>query len=232
MTKDLSAVLITLFLSLCAPITAADMLIDNSIIYFEPGKPHRQDITVRNTGKSPLYIKVTSSVVHAPGTDQQSRKKAINPKQSGLLVSPNKLVVPPGGRKLIRFVNLQPSRDREGVYRVVIEPVVGKIQAQENAVKVMIGYEILVLAQPKTSKPNLTAQRNGKTLTLSNDGNVNIYLFRGKQCPQNNSENEQCTTLRDKRLYPGNQWQLSLAEDAPVQFQLATGSTNSLRVIP
>ncbi len=235
MTKELSAGVVSLLLLSLTTIfqpASADMIVDNSIIQFEPGKSARQDISVTNNGDKPLYIKVTPSVIRNPGTARQSREKIINPKTAGLLVSPNKLVIAPGGRKLIRFVNLDPRRDTEGIYRVTIEPVTSKLIAQETGLKVMIGYEILVLAQPRKPVPELLVERTGHNLIMVNNGNTDIYLFQGKQCPAEESGSSECANLRDRRLYPGNRWEFALPHDAPAQFQMAVGSSNSVRLIP
>jgi len=66
------------------------MTLDKSVIHFEPGKPNRQDVVIKNDKDKPLYIKVTPYSILNPGTDKQSREKITNPKKSGLLVSPNK----------------------------------------------------------------------------------------------------------------------------------------------
>ncbi len=210
----------------------AEMTLNQSIIHFEPGKPSRQDVVVENSDDKPLYINITPYSILNPGTDQQSRKKVINPKKSGLLVSPNKLVVPPKGRKLIRFLNLKPKRDQEGIYRVAIEPVAGELVAKKTGLKILIGYEVLVLAQPIHPDPKLVAKRKGRTLKLSNEGHTNIHLLNGKQCPPQSTNAENCSSLRTGRLYPGNEWTISLPHDEPVQYQLAIGTKNSLRLIP
>ncbi len=66
------------------------MILNKSIIYFEPGQPNREDLEIQNAGADPLYIQVTPKVVHKPGSNDQSREVFDNPKQAGLLVSPNK----------------------------------------------------------------------------------------------------------------------------------------------
>jgi len=210
----------------------ANMILNKSIIHFEADKPNRQDVVVENSGNTPLYIKVTTHSIFNPGTDQQSRKKIVNPKESGLLVSPNKLVVSPKGRKLIRFLNLKPKRHQEGVYRVAIEPVAGKLIAKKTGLKILIGYEVLVLAQPINPAPKLVAIREGRNLTMSNEGQTNIFLLEGKQCPSKSTKTEDCVSLQTGRLYPGNKWQISLPHDAPVQYQISIGTQNSLRSIP
>ncbi len=220
-------------LLMLSPATSlAEMILNNSIIHFEPGQPNRQDIVVENTANEPLYLKVTPYSILNPGTEEQSREKVANPKESGLLVSPNKLVVPPKGRKLIRFLNLNSKRNQEGVYRVAIEPVAGKLVAKKTGLKILIGYEVLVLAQPVSPEPKLTAKRDGKLLKLSNQGHTNIHLLQGKQCPPHSTKTEDCKSLRTGRLYPGNEWTISLPQDGPVQYQLAIGTQHSLRSIP
>jgi len=207
----------------------AEMQLDNFIIVFEPGQPARKDVTVSNTGEQPLYLKVTPFAIEQAGTSRQTRRKIVDPRKAGLLITPNKLVIPPGGRKRIRFVNLDPARSEEGVFRVTIEPVAGELQASASGVKVMVGYEVLVLAQPHNPRPDIRATRDGNRLVLHNRGNTDVYLFRGKQCRSSEGATESCTELRDRRLYPGNEWVLELPHDGPVEFHLAIGNKNTLK---
>ncbi len=228
--KTMHPILYCLLSLLALPLPIqAEMQIDNSIVVFEPDKPARQDITVSNTGEQPLYIQVTPYAIEHPGTTRQKREKIVDPRKAGLLVSPNKLVVPPGGKKRVRFVNLDPARTEEGVFRVTIEPVAGKLQASDTGIKVMVGYEVLVLAQPKNPTPDIVATREGSRLVLRNNGNTNAYLFRGRQCSSPQTDVESCTSLRDRRLYPGNEWVLELPHDGPVEFHLAVGNKNTLK---
>ena len=207
----------------------AEMQIDNAIILFEPNSLARQDITVTNTGNQPLYLNITPNRIIHPGTSQQRREKITDPRAAGLLVTPNRLVVPPHGKKRVRFVNLDPTREDEGVFRVTIQPVTGELTSQGTGIKMMVGYEVLVLAQPQNPEPKLVASRDGKRLLLRNRGNTDVYLYRGKQCPVGATDDAQCTPLHDRRLYPGNEWALELANDGPVEFQLAIGSKHSAR---
>ena len=220
-------------LLMLSPATSlAGMTLDKSVIHFEPGKPKRQDVVVKNNDNKPLYIKVTPYSIINPGTDKQSREKIINPKKSGLLVSPNKLVVPPHGKKLIRILNLDPKRHQHGVYRIAVEPVAGKLVGEKTGLKILIGYELLVLAQPKNPQPKLVAKRNGRSLKLGNEGNTDIYMMEGKQCPSKDTKAKDCTLLRSGRLYPGNEWTISLPHDQPVKYKISIGTEHSLRSIP
>ncbi len=225
--KTLIAFIMILFLSTSLQ---ADMILNKSIIYFEPDSPSREDLEIQNAGEEPLYIQVTPKVVSKPGTEQQVRTVIENPKQAGLLVSPNKLVVPPNGRKLLRFVNLNPNPKEEKVYRVSITPVVGELSAKNTGVKIMIGYEVLVIVHPVDGHIELTHERTERTLTLTNQGTQNVLLRKGSQCPEGSEDESECHQLPGKRLYPGNTWSVDLAKDQPVTYFLSRGKEHSVRV--
>lgn len=226
-TKTLIYCILIMLFSITAH---ADMILNKSIIYFEPDSPNREDLEIQNAGTDPLYIQVTPKIVNNPGTDKQVREIFDNPKQAGLLVSPNKLVVPPNGRKLLRFVNLNPNPKQEKVYRVSITPVVGELSAKSTGVKIMIGYEVLVIVHPVDGHIDLTHQRSGNKLTLSNQGTQNVLLRKGTQCPEGIADESQCHQLPGKRLYPGNTWSVDLETDQAVTYFLSRGKEHSVRV--
>ena len=218
-----------ILIGLVSTTSQADMILNKSIIYFEPDKPNREDLEIQNVSEDPLYIQVTPKIVNHPGTEQQSREIFDNPKEAGLLVSPNKLVVPPNGRKLLRFVNLNPQSNEEKVYRVSITPVVGELTAKSNGVKIMIGYEVLVIVHPVDGHIDITHQRTDNKLTLSNHGTQNVLLRKGMQCPEGIVDENQCHQLPGKRLYPGNSWSVDLAADQAVTYFLSRGKEHSVR---
>ena len=222
---------LTLLLLIMLPVySSADMILNKSIIYFEPGEPNREDLEIQNIGSDPLYVQVTPKIVHNPGTDEQSREVFDNPKEAGLLVSPNKLIVPPNGRKLLRFVNLNPGTQEEKVYRVSITPVVGELTAEKSGVKILIGYEVLVLVHPEGGKFDLIHERTENKLSIANQGTQNVLLRKGTQCPPGVEDEEKCHHLPGKRLYPGNNWSIDLEDKYPVTYFLSEGKEHSVRV--
>jgi len=228
--------LLVIATSLCflfvLPITnaSASMVLSEAIVHFEPGKPLRKDIEVENPGSENLYIEITPSVVNSPGTENENRIAIVDPRESGLLVTPSKLVIPPGGRKLVRLVSLKPLGDIERIYRVTFKPVVGELEAEQIGVKILVGYEVLVLMQPAKPNPNLVAHRTGKTMSFENKGNTNVLLREGKQCPDGNSSNSNnCERIGGKRLYPGNSWSIELPFNKAVDYQMSIGTKNSVK---
>ena len=206
------------------------MVLNNSILYFEPDKPNHQDIEIENVGEDPLYIQVTPKVVRNPGTEQQIREPYDDPTAAGLLVSPNKLVIPPKGRKLLRFVNLNKNPTEEHVYRVGVTPVVGDLVAQETGVKIVIAYEVLVLVHPINGEVELVHNRQGKTLHVENKGTRNVLLRKGVQCPADIKDESLCDHVPGKRLYPGNHWETELPNDQPIKFYLSQGTQHSVKI--
>ncbi len=225
-------VAIALFLISILPISpaSANMVLSEAILHFEPGKPLRKDIEFENPSSENLYIEITPSVVVEPGTENEKRQPINDPRESGLLVTPNKLVVPPGGRKLVRLVSLKALGEEERVYRVTFKPVVGELETEQIGIKILVGYEVLVLMQPATPEPNLVAKRNGKTLSFMNEGNTNVLLREGKQCPKGSSaDDENCESLGGRRLYPGNSWSVELPYNKAVDYQMSIGTKNLVK---
>lgn len=209
-------------------VLSADMILNKSIIYFEPGSQNREDLEIQNVGDAPLYVQVTPKIVHNPGTEQQTREVFDNPKEAGLLVSPNKLIVPPKGRKLLRFVNLNKNTQEEHVYRVSVTPVVGDLSAKHTGVKLLIGYEVLVLVHPINGNFELSHKRTANLLTVSNHGNQNVLLRKGTQCAPGVEDEALCTQIAGKRLYPGITWTTELEKDLPVTFYLSKGKEHTV----
>lgn len=211
----------------------ANMLIDRSVVVFKPGDPARQDVTVINAGKEPLYVQVQILEVQQPGTPQEKRVPVTSPDEMTMLVTPTRLVVEPGGRRPLRLVNLKPDSTVERVYRVNVSPVVGKLEMESTsnamAVKVVVGYQLLVLTSPKSPEDGLEVKRTGKAAVLRNTGNTNILLFSGQQCPAAGAPEADCKSLPDNRLYPGNEWTIELPFDQPFEYQMTVLERNQRR---
>ncbi len=206
----------------------ASMVLSNVILHFEPGQPTRQDIEIENTGDETMYVQVRPHRIVDPGTDAEQRSFIADPREAGLLVSPNKLVLPPRGRRLLRFVDLDPGGASERVYRVAVTPVVGDLEAEASGLKILVGYEVLVLAQPAAPEHRLVGHRDGKSITFRNDGNTNILLREGIQCPHDDAPTEECVVLGAKRLYPGNTWAVELPWDRPLEYHVGLGTRSAI----
>jgi P pilus assembly chaperone PapD len=185
----------------------AGILLDKSIVEFTADEAPRKDIWVINDDSDNAYVKIQVLAVKHPGTEQETREEITDPDQISFVASPSKLVIPPKGRKLVRLVNLSPPGE-EHVYRINFTPILPPLQEEEGAtVRVVIAYQVLALIHPESPTENLVIDRKGETLTFRNKGNSYALMGAGTQC---DSAGENCEDLPAKRLYAGNEWQITL----------------------
>ena len=121
----------------------------------------------------------------------------------------------PGERKVVRLSLLERPDDRDRIYRVTIKPVIGEIVASQSALKLVVGYDVLVIARPQNARPLLDVSRRGNTVELRNLGNTNALLFNGRQCDEAATD---CAELPSKRIYAGGVWQFELPATGPARF--------------
>jgi len=182
---------------------AAQIVLSNLVVELLPGKDSKQDVEVWNQGSDRSYVAIDPAEVLNPGTPAESRRTDPDPEKLGVLVSPARMILDPGQRKLVRISEIAPPGERERVYRVTVKPVAGPIAANQSGLKVLIGYDVLVLVRPAQPKASIAATRSGETITFRNDGNVSVELEQGRQC---DASGKSCSDLPGKRLYAGAQW--------------------------
>jgi len=136
------------------------------------------------------------------------------------------MVLEPGQRRIIRVAALLPRDMTERVYRVTVKPVAGPINAETTALKVLLGYDVLVLLRPQRIAGEVTALRNGRKLVFHNESNTAQEIYEGKQC---DTAGKNCKTLPSTRLYSGAQWTVDLTYDTPVEYRLTSGNGSSVR---
>lgn len=210
----------TLF-GLAAP-ASAEMVLSQVIVDFAPNALPHQDIEVGNSGAQRIYVVAEPSEIVSAGKAEQQRVQIPDPQKLGLLVTPNRLILEPGERKLIRVAAIADRTDKERIYRIAVKPVVGDITASGSGLKILVGYDVLVIFRPLTPRSAITAMRGTEALTLRNDGNTNVELFDGKQC---DTAGKNCTSLPPKRLYAGASWEQPLSRGAKVTYSIKTGET-------
>ncbi len=207
----------------------AQLAVDRIIIDIAPDAPPREDVRLSNSSETEtLYIQVEVLEVDNPGTPNEQRKVVDDPAAIGMIASPTRLVIPPGSSQLVRLVSLLPSDDRDQIFRVNFTPVTGELVAEETSVKIMVGYQALVIVRPNEPEPDVQAIRKGNILTLTNRGNTNVYLDAGRECKT--GKLEECTVITGNRLYSGNSWDIELEGDGPVAFNIYDGERTVQKV--
>jgi Mat/Ecp fimbriae periplasmic chaperone len=208
--------------ALVLPSTAnADMVLSQVVVDLEAHEAPRDDIEVFNNGSERMFVRAEPFEILKPGTADEARVGARDPSVSGLLVSPQRLILAPGERRVIRIASMLDRSARERVYRVAITPVAGDVVAETAAVKVLVGYDVLVLVRPSQIIGGLKAERVGRNLVIHNEGNVSREIFDGSQCDRQRAA---CHKLPAKRLYAGASWQQAVPYDAPITYSVAAGS--------
>lgn len=201
-----------------AQIGLAEMYVDKSIVTFEPGQPPRQDVRVSNSGADVMYVQVETFKVENPGTDTEERVLITNPQEGKLVASPNKLVIPAGGHKLVRILNLDPKSTEERIYRINVTPIAPPLEEETSQLRIVVAYQILTIIQPAEPHSKLEVSRTGKQVTFNNQGNTNILLSDGRQCSPEDAQ--ACETLDSHRIYAGSSWSLELPFDAPLSYSV------------
>jgi P pilus assembly chaperone PapD len=194
----------------------AELVLSELIVDLQPGKRSRGDIEVWNDSPDRSFITIEPREIVDPSLPSQNVRRDPDPEKLGLLVSPSRMILEPGQRKLMRLAALA-TPAKEHVYRVTVKPVVGAIDASDTGLKLLIGYDVLVLVRPDQPLAILTGSRQGRELTFRNSGNVSVEIVDGRQCA---GRNDQCSDLPGKRLYPGASWSVQLKSDGPANYTL------------
>ena len=198
----------------------AELVLSQLIVELSPPDHARADVEAWNNGPDRIFVAVDPREIVAAGTSAQSSRTDPDPDKLGLLVSPARIVLEPGQRKLIRIGSLSPS-DRERVYRVTVKPVVGQLSSEQSGLKLLVGYDLLVLVRPAEPRPHLTGSRSDGQLTIHNDGNVSVELVDGRQC---DAAMKICEKLPDARLYAGAARTVKLAPGNRAEYRMRVGS--------
>lgn len=205
-----------------APFTAAhaELVLSQIVVELNSGEGSRSDVEIWNNGKERTFVAVDPREILDSGTPSESSRTDPDPEKLGLLVSPARMILEPGQRKLLRIASIAPA-DRERVYRVTVRPVVGQLSAESTGLKVLVGYDVLVLVRPGQEKPHVTGTRSGNELTLNNDGNVSVELVDGKEC---DASMKSCEALPGGRLYAAAKKVVPVAADRHAQYRLKVGT--------
>lgn len=199
---------------------AAELVLSKVVLDFDDAAQTHDDIEIFNAGDERLFIVVEPAEIVAAGTAHEQRTPVSDPEASGLLVSPKRIVLEPHERRVARVSLLGPSPAHDRVYRLAIKPVVGAVTADVTALKVLIGYDALIIRRPDQITGTIESERRGDTLVVRNATNTAREFYDGSQC---DADGGNCAQLPARRLYAGEEWQVALPYDTPVRFKTAWG---------
>lgn len=208
----------TLFIASCLlPMShaRAELVLSQLVVELHPSAKLREDIEVWNSAPERAYVAVEPSEILNPGLPGERRTEQPDPESRGLLVAPARMILEPGQRKLIRVAAIGANTNRERVYRVTVKPVAGELASEKSGLKILVGYDLLVLIRPNDSLPNLIASRMGDMLNFRNAGNASVELIDGRQCQ---ADGKNCVQLPGKRLYSGTLWSVRLGSGLAAEY--------------
>lgn len=198
----------------------AELILSKVIIDLRAGDPPYHDLEVWNSGEERIYVVVSPSEIISAGMPDQTRVEHPDPTVSGLLVTPQRIVLEAQQRRLVRVSAVGPRRDKDRVYRVTVKEVAGEVTSETTALKILLGYDVLVIYRPPAVSGQITGTRDGRKLTLHNDSNTAQEIFDGKQC---DTKGANCASLMATRLYPDANLEQELMFDTPVEYSVTYG---------
>lgn len=233
----LRAVLALAAISVGAP-AGAQITVSRSVIEFTDDS-RIQDVEIVNTGDVRMYLDMKPAEILEPASNSPVRQELDDPRDAPLIVTPRQLLVAPGERKRVRMI-LRDELVEERVFRLAINPYVGNVRLDESreggdtasAIKVLVGYDLLLLARPLPLAPKLDVTRTDDAIEFINTGNTNVLLNSITQC---DSEGNDCEELEPDRLYVGETLRLKLpkigaASEYPVEVHRSVGLENTREV--
>lgn len=232
-------ILLSLFLVLAWSHAAqAQISINKSVIEFSAKQPI-QDIEIKNNGKFKMYLDLKVSEIMNPELENSKRVELVDPRTAAVLVSPKQVMLPPGTRKRVRIILRDKKITADRVFRLAVKPYTGKVNLastegdkKQSAIKVLIGYDLLLLARPSKLEPDIKVSRTNNSIEFINRGNTNVLLREIQQCDAANSN---CVELQSNRLYTGEVYKIDLprkgdASQYPVRVMQSVGLDNSLEL--
>ena len=201
-----------------APIAPAraELVVSQLIVELKPGSSRVQDVELLNDSPERSYVAVEAREMIEPGTSTERSVAPVDPEKLGVLVSPRRMILEPGQRRTLRIAALGPAISQERVYRVTVKPVVGDVSG-ETGLKLLVGYDLLVLVRPGAIQSSVEAGRRDGKLVITNRGNASVELVDGKQC---DSDGRNCRDLPGKRLYAGASFEQSLPSPNGGQYRV------------
>ena len=210
--------LIALCLAGASGAARAQLTVNRSIIEFTPDE-RIQDIELTNRGNFRLYLDMRVAEIVDPGSADPERRPLDDPRTAPVIVTPKQLLLPPGQRKRVRVIMREVDTDRDRIFRLAVKPYTGKInidggggEAKTSGVKVLVGYDLLLMSRPSRLEPRLEVVRTDTDIEFRNEGNTNILLRKVRQC---DASGEDCVELDANRLYAGEVWRVELPRRGP-----------------
>ncbi|MBA3211381.1 hypothetical protein CBZ97_007050 [Salmonella enterica] len=203
--KNFVIPLLSLFISSLAQTGHASMMVSPMIVEINKEKSVRVEVFSRSDSTDYVHAYV-KKIIH-PATPDEKEEDAPQWHEQDLLVTPGRLAVPAGSKRVVRLVNLSPPL-QEQVYRVYFEPATPGEDTtlnNEKGISSRIGINLVwgVLVHVAPKNPRVGMQLNTEKRSITNNGNQRIVLSDIQVC-RSQGKSEACKShLQTKTIYPG-----------------------------
>lgn len=234
----LPLMLITLFGCVFSSTARAGITLDSMQAYLAPTRS-TGELTVYNMSPTTAYVRVDVIEMTVAGDELSA---VPGEPEKALLASPNRLIVPAGGRQVVRLITLG-ERDHERYFRVRFVPVAPKksdgfaisdedeseaSKAMRAQLNIQVGYgaRVVVASRSPTFATRIVPVDGGHV--IHNDSDSTIYLAEHRSCLRATRE---CAELPSERVDPHESLRLADEPGRQRSFNLKEGATTNLRTI-
>ena len=95
----------------------------------------------------------------------------------------------------------------------------GEVAGKESGVKVLVGYDLLVIQRPAEPSLSLDWENTAEKVVIKNNGNSNAQMINGRSCKPDQQE-ESCHEVPSRRLYAGNEMTVAKDEYEVVSYDV------------
>lgn len=208
-----------------AQASPAQVSVSRSVINFDAGEKI-QDFEVYNSADHKVWLSLQVSEIIEPESDNPRKVALDDPRNADVLVSPTRLLLPPGQQKRIRVIMRNPSADKERVFRLSVLPHTGRVTLAGDSptrltggIKVLLGYDLLLISRPEAPEAEVLARRNDDSVEFINNGNTNVMMQRIAQCFPATGD---CFDLPTKRLYAGETLKVAIDPESATPWIIET----------
>lgn len=217
----------------------AGITLDSMQAYLAPNRS-TGELTVYNMSPTTAYVRVDVIEMTLGGDELSAVPGEL---EKALLASPNRLIVPAGGRQVVRLITLG-ERNHERYFRVRFVPVAPKkadgfaisdedesdaSKAMHAQLSIQVGYGARVVVAPRspTFATRIVPADGGHV--IHNEGDSTIYLAKHRSCLRRASR--ECKELPAERIDPHGSLRLADEPESYRSFDLKEGATTNPRTI-
>jgi P pilus assembly chaperone PapD len=212
------------FIFCISPPVLGAIAVSPVILVFD--EDHRsQDFSVINQDPQKIaYVAITMQQAKKADASQPKTTLLNDPRKTGLLISPAKLALPPGGSRRVRVSLTRPPQEQEQRYMLAVTPQEGELTMLKSsseekdirtAIHVIIAYGVQIIVPPINPHTKLSLTRNGREITATNQGNTVVVLHGKQQC----ATPDKCENLDGRyELAPGTTQKITVPKALPATF--------------